>query len=148
MTDYEYMRYAFQGDEDAVKLVLAVVKIADVWDNLIDKEQPVADADIHKAFWLACVELPSNPAFVRYQPDFVTVFSTGILNWQIANDLQTKDQHAKEIAHVLRYSIADVATFLAWKIGGPEWAKQVGPELRLRAQKDRLENFLRELNHD
>jgi hypothetical protein len=46
---------------------------------------------------------------------------------------------------VTRYSIADVSLYLATAIGGPEWAAEVGPELRLRSQKDKLENFLKEM---
>jgi hypothetical protein len=46
---------------------------------------------------------------------------------------------------VIRYSIADIALYLASAIGGPEWAAEVGPELRLRSQKDKLENFMKEM---
>jgi hypothetical protein len=37
---------------------------------------------------------------------------------------------------------------LAAAIGGPEWAVHVGPELRIRSQKDRLENFLEEMKNE
>lgn len=145
MNDIEFLTFAMRGDMDAVGLVMSVVKIADVWDNLIDKDKDVSDEDINQAFWLACVEIPRNPAFRRYQLDITSVFSMGIINWHVANKLQTGDDHAKQIAHVTRYSIADVSLYLATAIGGPEWAIEVGPELRLRSQKDKLENFLKEM---
>ena len=145
MNDIEFLTFAMRGDMDAVGLVMSVVKIADVWDNLIDKDKDVSDEDINQAFWLACVEIPRNPAFRRYQLDITSVFSMGIINWHVANKLQTGDDHAKQIAHVTRYSIADVSLYLATAIGGPEWVIEVGPELRLRSQKDKLENFLKEM---
>lgn len=145
MNDIEFLTFAMRGDMDAVGLVMSVVKIADVWDNLIDKDKDVSDEDINQAFWLACVEIPRNPAFRRYQLDITSVFSMGIINWHVANKLQAGDDHAKQIAHVTRYSIADVSLYLATAIGGPEWAVEVGPELRLRSQKDKLENFMKEM---
>jgi hypothetical protein len=145
MNDIEFLTFAMRGDMDAVGLVMSVVKIADVWDNLIDKDKDVSDEDINQAFWLACVEIPRNPAFRRYQLDITSVFSMGIINWHVANKLQAGDDHAKQIAHVTRYSIADVSLYLATAIGGPEWAIEVGPELRLRSQKDKLENFMKEM---
>jgi hypothetical protein len=148
MTDIEYMTHAFKGDLDAVGLMLSVVKIADVWDNLIDGDVPVAKEDIDRAFWLACVDIPRNPVFRRYQLDLAAVFSMGIVNWKVSDQLVKGDLHAKQIAHVTRYAIADVALYLATAIGGPEWAAQVGPELRLRSQKDRLEDYLKEHGHE
>lgn len=148
MTDIEYMTHAFRGDMDAVGLMLSVARVADVWDNLIDGDKEVTPKDINDAFWLACIEIPRNPVFRRYQIDITAVMSMGILNWQCANSLQNGDEHSKQIAHVIRYSIADVGLYLANAIGGPEWAAQVGPELRLRSQKDRLENFLKEHSNE
>lgn len=145
MNDIEYLKYAFKGDMDAVGLVMSVVKIADVWDNLIDGDKEVDKKAINDAFWLACIDIPRNPIFRQYQLDITTLFSTGILNWHVANQLQQGDDHAKQIAHVTRYSIADVSLYLAAAIGGPEWATHVGPELRVRSQKDRLENFMKEM---
>ena len=148
MNDIEFLTFAMQGDMDAVGLVMSVVKIADVWDNLIDGDKPVSKEDINNAFWLACVDIPRNPVYRKYQLDITTVFSTGIINWFVANKLQAGDEHAKQIAHVTRYSIADVSLYLATAIGGIEWAAEVGPELRLRSQKDRLENFLEEMKNE
>lgn len=145
MNDIEFLTFAMRGDMDAVGLVLSVVKITDVWDNLVDKDKPVSDEEINQAFWLALVEIPKNPAFRRYQLDVTTVISTGIINWHVANKLQNGDDHAKQIAHVIRYSISDITLYLASAIGGPEWAAEVGPELRLRSQKDKLENFMKEM---
>jgi hypothetical protein len=148
MNDIEFLTFAMRGDMDAVGLVMSVVKIADVWDNLIDADKPVSKDDINQAFWLACVDIPRNPAYRKYQLDITAVFSMGIMNWHVANKLQDGDDHAKQIAHVTRYSIADVSLYLATAIGGPDWAAEVGPELRLRSQKDRLENFLKEMKNE
>jgi len=145
MNDIEFLKFAMRDDMDAVGLIMSVVKIADVWDNLIDKDKSVTDEEINQVFWMMLIEIPRNPAFRRYQLDITTVMSTGIINWHVANRLQGGDDHAKQIAHVIRYSIADLALYLASAIGGTDWAVEVGPELRLRSQKDKLENFMKEM---
>ena len=48
------------------------------------------------------------------------------------------------MAHVLRYSVADVATAVLLIIGGPDWVREFGPGLRERGQKDNLANYLAE----
>lgn len=149
MTDREYLVHAYKGNLDAARLALTIVKIADVWDNLIDKDKEVSDADIHEAFWLSCIEMQQNPFFRQFSADLLPVMANGIVNWRIANELQKqKDDRAIEIAHVIRYSIADTIVHMALLIGGPEWVVEVGPELRLRSQKDTLKNFRKEVANE
>ena len=149
MTDIEYLTYAYKGNTDATRLALTIVEIADVWDNLIDKDKEVSDSKINQAFWLACIELHQNPFFRQFSADLLPIMANGITNWHIANKLQRmKDDRAIEIAHVLRYSIADAVVHIALLIGGPDWVVEVGPELRLRSQKDTLKNFRKEVANE
>ena len=43
MDDKAFMLHAFKGNQAAVDYVLAIARVADVWDNLIDKDVPVTD---------------------------------------------------------------------------------------------------------
>ena len=144
MTDREFMEYAYKGNQDAIALVLDLVRIAAVWDDLIDRDKPVAEKDIHQGFWVALSVLPGNPFYLKHIAELQPIMRMGILNWWLANAMQKTPGRAQEIAHVLRYSIADITTYIAYLIGGHAWAVQVGPELRLRSQKDDLANFVKE----
>jgi hypothetical protein len=140
------MLHAFRGNAAAVDYVLAVARAADVFDNLIDKDVPVSDKDITEALWLLAVEIPRNAFFQAYANDLLPVTATGILNWMTANKLEQRDEHrAIEIAHVIRYSIADVILMAAFLCGGREWAEEVGPELRLRSQRSDLNEYINSL---
>lgn len=140
------MLHAFKGNQSAVDYVLMIARVADVWDNLIDKDVPVSDKDINDAFWLLAVEIPRNPFFQAFANDLLPVTATGILNWMTANKLERKAEHiAIEIAHVIRYSIADVVILTALLCGGREWAAEVGPELRLRSQRGDLNEYINSL---
>ncbi len=144
--DREYLLHAYKGNADAVALVLAIAEISHTWDDLIDRDKPVSDAQINRAFGIALLELPKNPFYQAHCLELLPVMTTGTLNWQTANEYEkTKDHEAHALAHVLRYGIADLVLFIAYLIGGQEWAKQVAPELRRISQKDTLENYLAEV---
>ncbi len=145
MNDREYMLHAFRGDLDAIRLIDDLRLIAGVWDDLYDGDKGLTKEQISKAFWAATVSIPSNPFYLRFASDLRPVMAVGIINWQIANEYEHGLHEERVLAHVLRYSIADVATLIAMLIGGPEWVAAVGPELRRRSQKDTLQHYLGEL---
>ena len=144
MSDREFLLAAFKNDQNALNYVLMIVKIADVWDNLIDRDNPVSDAQINQAFrWLA-VDIPRNPFYRAYCDTLLPVVESGILNWMIANRMEEDAGNTRslEIAHVIRYSIADVLLMVARICGGAEWAVEVGPELRMRSQRSDFKEYI------
>lgn len=145
MTDHEFMLHAFRGNLDAVRLIDDLRLVAGVWDDLYDGDKALTREQISKAFWAATVSMPSNPFYLRHAADLRPVMAVGIVNWQIANQYERGPHEERVLAHVLRYSIADVATLMALLIGGAEWVAVVGPELRRRSQKDTLQHYLGEL---
>ncbi len=146
MSDVEFLNYAFKGNTAATDYVLAISKAADVFDNLIDKDTPVSDSDVINSLWLLAVEIPRNPFFQAFANDLLPVTATGIMNWMTANKLEQRAEHiAIEIAHVIRYSIADVVILAALLCGGREWAAEVGPELRLRSQRSDFNEYINSL---
>lgn len=144
ISDRDFLVHAFKGNQAAADYVLMVAQVADVWDNLIDGDKPVSDQSINLAFWNLAVMIPRNPFYRAYINDLLPVTATGIANWMIANRYERNlaDTHAVEIAHVLRYSIADVALMAATLIGGLAWVDEVGPELRLRAQRSDFKEYV------
>jgi len=144
--DREYLLHAYQGNTDAVDLVLRIAEISHTWDDLVDRDKPVTDAQINRAFSIALLELPKNQFYQAHCLDLLPVMTTGTLNWLTANEYEKQqDKEAHALAHVLRYGIADLALFIAYLIGGQEWAQQVAPELRRRSQRDTMENYLSEV---
>lgn len=154
MKDREFMLHAFKGSQAAVDYVLMVARVADVWDNLIDKDVAVSEKDINDAFWILSIDIPRNLFYRAHIDDLLPVTAAGIINWMAANKIErdkTSSQRAIEIAHVIRYSIADVILLAALLCGGHEWAAKVGPELRLRSQRSDLNEYINSLkgaNHD
>lgn len=149
MNDRDFLMHALKGNQAAVEFVLLISRVADVWDNLIDRDGDVSNRAIHDAFWMLAIELPANPFYRAYMDDLRPVMATGIMNWMAANEIEagyaSTNHRALEIAHVIRYSIADVAIMAALLCGGREWAVEVGPELRLRSQRSDLNEYIKSL---
>jgi hypothetical protein len=139
------MQHAFKGDADAMRLVDDIRKVSHVWDDVFDQDKPLTREQIGNAFFAAMVGIPQNPFYIRHAEALRPVMLMGVMNWRIANAFERGLYEERVLAHVLRYSIADVATLMAFLIGGEEWADAVGPELRRRSQKDTLKNYLAEL---
>ena len=147
MDDTEFMLHAFKGNRSAVSYVLMVAFVADVWDNLIDQDLPVTDESINKAFWTLAIDIPMNEFYQNYASVLVPVMSTGIMNWLLATKMEkdTTDPRSREIAHVIRYSIADITLLAASICGGLEWAQEVGVELRMRSQRSNMCEYVNSL---
>lgn len=125
-----------------------IARVADVWDNIRDRDVPVTDKDVDDAFWTLAIELPANAFFRANMDDLRPVMATGITNWLTANRIErdpAADHRAIEIAHVIRYSIADVILMAALLCGGRDWAAEFGPELRLRSQRSDLNEYINSL---
>jgi hypothetical protein len=145
MTDHEFLTKAFRGNADAVNLTLLLAKVSHVWDDLVDLDKPVEEPTINATFYALLVEVPSNPFYRKHMDTLLPIMAVGAMNWEIANGYERTGQREQlALAHVLRYSVADVATAIALLIGGPDWVRMIGGELRQRSQKDTLDHYLSE----
>lgn len=135
----------FQGDTDAVQLLVMVREISHVWDDLIDGDKPVSAAAVHRTFWQAIVGLQLNPFYRKHQGELLAVLECGILNYLASCCLERTPGHQRQLAHTARYQAGDVALVIARIVGGLDWAMVVGPELKLLLHTDRYEDFDKEM---
>lgn len=144
--DRQALLHAFKGDEHAVDLAFMLATVSHVYDDLVDRDKPVPDEQVHRAFWLALVEIPRNRFYQGHVMHLQPLIAQAIVSWRVANELQrSADREALNVANVLRYAAADVIVHMAYLIGGPDWAAEVGPALRMLCQKDTLEHFMAEM---
>lgn len=132
-----------RGDREAVRLVQAIVRIFHVWDDLIDRDGPVSDDDVHQAFWLALCDIPANPFYRRHLSTFQPLIEMGTLSWWAANEMERSERRAeREVAFSVRSQIAEVTTAAAMLLGGVDWARACGPAIKRLAYLDSLEESL------
>ena len=139
------LREIFQGNEDAVKLMLMVHEISHTWDDLIDKDKPVTADQTHRVFWIAIVGLAKNGFYRQFQDDLLPVMEAGILNYVASVEMEKTPGHQRQLAHTARYAAGDVALLIARIIGGVDWAMNQAACIKLLLQTDKFEDFDREM---
>lgn len=137
---------ALKGDRDAMTLVYQLKELAHAWDDLIDGDKPVTAGQVNRAFMLAMFDIQVNPFYARFVSQLMPVLRSATLAWLAANELEKSPSlHAREVAHVARYELANVYVMMAACIGGMDHAAEVAPEILLRTQRNHLSDYLAEL---
>ena len=140
------LMYFLKGDCNAVKMCMDLTYIAHLWDDLVDKDRTRSDTDINDAFRLALVEIPMNPFYRKFSFDLSPLFLNTILQWEDANVLESAEEHDKDMAYMLRASFLQIFNYCAFLIGGPLWAREIGPDMR-RLYAEPLNSFKEEMNN-
>lgn len=133
-----------KGDVAALDLAIMLIDVADVWDDLIDKDAQVSGDNISRVMVHCLSGIPRNPFYRSHVDELMPVIETSICNWLASNALcSSGERKSLEVANVIRHDVANVFIHMARIIGGLNWAIQVTPSIRLWAQHDTLEQFLK-----
>ncbi|MGZ5165754.1 MAG: hypothetical protein ACXWCQ_35110 [Burkholderiales bacterium] len=120
-----------RGHDDAIAFIQLIHEIAEIWDDLIDKDNPVSDSAIDGAFYRALVTLPRNGFYRQHFALLSPILEAAILDWFAANDLERRRAGDDlRTAYVLRCGAQALTVMAARIIGGVEWARRVNLELR------------------
>lgn len=136
MTELEYETFKvsfdhyFKGNSDAVILCLDYFTVCHIWDDLIDKDKPISDADVSVAFKTLVHKIPNNPFYKLYTNELTPVLMSVIMQWEDANVLDHGNENDKDKAYMLRAGMYNLISHIALICGGYEWAQEIGPEIR------------------
>lgn len=133
------------GNRDAVRLFLDLAFWSHVYDDLIDGDRRVEPAELHRAMWLAAIEIPANPFYQQHRATLAPLLAASILNWRAANDMEASGSIEElRIAHALRYQLTDVLILSMAIVGGAEYAATHARRARLCVQRDTWAHYLKE----
>jgi hypothetical protein len=118
------VRPYFKDNEDASLFITELFAIWHLWDDLIDKDKPLTDEAINKAFMSALITLPKNRFYQTYFVILNPIMENAFINWLGSNALE-KSKGDLSIAFDLRNSYVNIITACANIIGGPKWAQEV-----------------------
>ena len=68
----------FGGNQDALNMFRMLVALTHTWDDLVDKDVVVSEADINNAFMIALVYMPVNPFFQKIQNQIIPMWITAL----------------------------------------------------------------------
>lgn len=125
-------RAAVGNEQDGIAFLRSVEIVSQTWDDLIDRDQPVADARIHEAFLHALVILPENRFYRANVATLQPLLVNSIRNWRIATRLEREQARPDDaaIAFILRSSYADLVVECARITGGDDFAVDLGTRFR------------------
>lgn len=134
----------FNNNSDAQDLYEKLIFVAHLWDDLIDKE-PRTEADINLAFMFCLVHIPMNAFYRTYHQQIGPLIHTAIVGYMTATRMERSgDEHQVEIAHGLRYAVAQVAVFMVILTNTHERALEILPELWKQMMPERWEDYAKE----
>jgi hypothetical protein len=86
------------------------------------------------------------PADKFYQAHLGLLSSTlvnAVVNWHIANKLEREgNEKDRSIAFILRGAYIDVLSASALIVGGLDWAREIGPDIRRWAHEETFDQYL------
>jgi hypothetical protein len=135
----------FGGNQDALNVYRMLVALVHTWDDLVDKDKPVTEAEINNAFLIALVYLPSNPVYRAIQDHAIPLWATIVMAYETANKFEReKDEQGLEIAHNLRYATGHLVSYIVETCVGHDMAKEIVPEVWKTIVDDRFEDYRKE----
>jgi len=132
-----------KGNDEAVNFVVRIFRALHVWDDLIDKDKPVADDEIHAVFWDLLIGLPADRFYQANLGLLSATLVNSVVNWHISNKLERDgDEKDKSIAFILRGAYIDVLSTSALIVGGLDWVQKIGPDIRRWAHEETFAQYL------
>lgn len=135
------------SNSNAVNLSMMLIEVAHIWDDLIDKDNPVSDDDINLAFRYLIYDIPINPIY-RAIPSLPDHMLNVYLRWRDATVMERNNptDHDLEKCFMLRAGIYDIFAIIAFYIAGDEASKAIGPSIR-RLYGETMAELKKEFNH-
>ena len=141
------------NNDAAIELIRMWFEVSQVWDDLIDKDQPVEipDYSINRMMRLALVEIPKNRFFQYHCNQLLPIVEHCVLTWMEANQIEhspysnERDYH---VSYVIRSVTTELLVFVAGLVGGPAHRHQVAIEIRRTIYRDNedFSEYVREIS--
>lgn len=147
MTERELLVWGMKGDMNAVLFLESVMRITQVWDDLIDKDCVPTPENINACWRDALTGIPRNPFYRRFCDELIPLMDSFITDWHIANTLERGTEQDKRIAYIIRDSLNALIIHCAALIGGHDWAVVVGIEVRRQVHDEDFEDYCRSVEH-
>jgi hypothetical protein len=139
------------GNRAAADYLVQIVAALHLWDDLIDKDQPVSDIRINTVFTNLLTELPRNPFFSQHASILTPVTLMAIQNWHVATRAERQEVPGgitPEVAFILRSSYVDIVGLVATLCGGYEHGIDVATRVRVLAHSEGLPAYLTNLANE
>ncbi len=121
----------FMGNTDIIEFLDCFFDAVELWDDLIDKDVPIADEHINRVFMSLMFTLPSNPWYVAKYAYYRPLIMAAINGFHDANAMAcSKSKRIRNLAfHVRNFGI-EIHIATAFLLGGYSHMREVSREIR------------------
>ena len=132
------------GNAEAVALIEGVMNLAEVYDDVIDRDGKATSAEVHQAFAFALFGLHANPVY-RENPGLQMILLNSLALWRAANRMETtKDTETLHASYVMRMSPYNFVVAVVMCVAGMDNAINAAQVLYGPGDSDTLASYLRE----
>jgi hypothetical protein len=118
-------------DPYAVDVILDLSELAEVWDDIVDGDNPINKDRVGRLFYRLVAELPFNPFFVKHKAQISPVFVTAMNAWQDANDMERGSDHDDKVrAFTLRFWCVEIIIYVIGLTRGYKVMRSLSAEVR------------------
>lgn len=120
----------YKSNTAAIELSFMLLDVMHIWDDLVDRDKPVVEDDINRAFFMSLQMIPTHPL---WNVGLSTMLTSVYLRWHTATHIErdkaaTDNDLAK--AWMLRAGVFDLFELLCQQLFGLAWAEDCGPAIR------------------
>ncbi len=119
----------FDGDASAVEFMVAISEIAELWDDLIDKDKELTKAEIDSALFTALVTLPCNQFFNANKQFLMPLILQWINAWQDSVELEKGGESDRAYALTLRLFGVQLCSMIVMLKKGYHEARKVSLDI-------------------
>ena len=119
----------FGGNQSAVDFLVALSSIAELWDDLVDKDKQPSRKEIDAVFWNALVTLPTNEFFNANRSFLMPLVIQSINAWQDSVELENGNTNDRAYALTLRIISLQIAPMIVLLLRGQEAMRETSTEM-------------------
>jgi hypothetical protein len=119
----------FGGNQSAVDFLVALSSIAELWDDLVDKDKEASRKEIDAVFWNALVTLPTNEFFNANKAFLMPLVIQSINAWQDSVELENGNTNDRAYALTLRIISLQIAPMIVLLLRGKEAMRETSTEM-------------------
>lgn len=138
----ELIELSANGNKDAKRYMYDFTYVVRIFDDLIDKDYPVSDKQIYRAFFIAMGDLWLNPFFVRNSRLLIPMHIMSCNTFFDSNAwMNDKDKLKRIYAHVIKDFVNELFGMVAFLTGGYNHMRKIS----LKMREDLLEDLEEEV---
>jgi hypothetical protein len=146
----ETIDYLAKENKSAHDFFTEIFKVAHFFDDLIDKDKELIDADIHEAMTSLLFSLPMNKFYSDHESLIRPILIMSTINWRLSTGFERNPTSLTDlnIAFILRSSYVDLLSIGAVILHGETVAMDMIAQFRRDIHDEGFDGYLQNLEKE